>query len=176
MFAAIGKLDARTCNEVGDGTGYQNFVRRGEGTDAGTDVHADAGYVVAPHLHLAGVQTGPDLEVQCLRGPAEFGRAPDGASGSIEEREVAIASVLDQPAAILIKSLLNDVIQVIEDGAPLSISERTGAFGRYPSDGWVFTALECGPVHHHNVRSRHDVGATDVASQKRARRWPTRSR
>ena len=30
--------------------------------------------------------------------------------------------------------------------------------GRYPSpDGWVFTAAEGGPVHHHNFRRRHFV-------------------
>ena len=33
--------------------------------------------------------------------------------------------------------------------------------GRYPSpDGWVFTAGEGGPVHHHNFRNRHYVRAT----------------
>ena len=33
--------------------------------------------------------------------------------------------------------------------------------GRYPSpDGWVFTALEGGPIHHHNFRHRHYVRAT----------------
>ena len=36
--------------------------------------------------------------------------------------------------------------------------------GRYPSpDGWVFTAGEGGPVHHHNLRNRHYVRATEIA-------------
>jgi integrase len=36
--------------------------------------------------------------------------------------------------------------------------------GRYPSpDGWVFTAGEGGPVHHHNFRNRHYVPATRIA-------------
>jgi integrase len=36
--------------------------------------------------------------------------------------------------------------------------------GRYPSaEGWVFTAGEGGPIHHHNFRNRHYVRATEVA-------------
>ena len=36
--------------------------------------------------------------------------------------------------------------------------------GRYPSpDGWVFTAGEGGPVHHHNFRNRHYDRATRAA-------------
>ena len=36
--------------------------------------------------------------------------------------------------------------------------------GRYPSpDGWVFTAAEGGPVHHHNFRHRHYTPAVERA-------------
>jgi integrase len=36
--------------------------------------------------------------------------------------------------------------------------------GRYPSpDGWVFTAAEGGPVHHHNFRRRQYMPAVESA-------------
>ena len=47
-------------------------------------------------------------------------------------------------------------------GIPRFLAQMLGEhIGRYPSpDGWVFTACEGGPVHHHNFRNRHYDRAT----------------
>ena len=42
--------------------------------------------------------------------------------------------------------------------------------GRYPSpDGWVFTAAEGGPIHHHNFRHRHYTPAVEAAELRGVR-------
>ena len=47
--------------------------------------------------------------------------------------------------------------------------------GRYPSpEGWVFTAAEGGPVHHHNFRHRRYTRAVDAAALPGVRFHPLR--
>ena len=59
-------------------------MRLGEVGDPRADVHGDAREVVAGELALAGVQAGPDLDVQPARGVDQRQRAADRPGGAVE--------------------------------------------------------------------------------------------
>ena len=78
--------------EIPHGRRHQHLAGSGEGADPGTEVHGDAGDVVAAQLALTGVQAGADLEAEAVAPPSPIAsRTADGARRSVEHREEPVA-------------------------------------------------------------------------------------
>jgi hypothetical protein len=65
-------------------------------------VHGDAADVVAAQLDLAGVQAGPEPEVDVAELLAQGDRAGDGPAGAVEGGQDAITGRVDQPPVKLL--------------------------------------------------------------------------
>src|SRR5262249_7758392 len=97
--AAIAEPQARACDEVLHGAGYQDLVRRGERRDARADVHRDSDDALARELALAGVQPRAQLEAHRAHALAHGDGAADGARRTVEGREEAVTGAVDLAAA-----------------------------------------------------------------------------
>ena len=70
-FAAIRKLDVRPDDQGWNGTRNEDLTGTGEGRHPGTDVDRHPRHVVAAELDLAGVDPGPNLDVEALQGRSD---------------------------------------------------------------------------------------------------------
>src|SRR4029453_16882044 len=82
--AAVGQGDAGAGAQVADGPGHQDLAGVGLGQDPGGEVDGDAADVVAAQLDLAGVEPGPDLDVDVDELVAEGDRRAEGTPGRLE--------------------------------------------------------------------------------------------
>jgi hypothetical protein len=71
MGAAVGKWDARSADELGDGPREEDFVGLGVRLDSLGDVDGDAADVVAILLDLAGVETDPHVDADAAHAVAD---------------------------------------------------------------------------------------------------------
>src|SRR4029453_13456881 len=110
--------------QVAHGPGDEDLARCGLAQDAGGDVDGDPADVVAADLDLAGVEPGPDLEVDVAELLAQGDRAGNGPSGAVEGGQEAVAGRLDQPAAPLLDQAAALVVVDLEQVPPAAGAAR----------------------------------------------------
>src|SRR5918999_5304725 len=98
VLPTVLEFQGRPGDEVTDGRRNQDLGALGQCGDPGSDVHADASDRVPGPLHLASVQTGPDLDAEVADGVSGRQSASDGPDGTVERGQEAIARRVDLPA------------------------------------------------------------------------------
>src|SRR5581483_8043003 len=88
-----------------------------------------SGDAVASKLDLPGVDAGTDLDVERPEGVAYGEGALDGATGTVEGRQEAIAGGIDLPTAETLELLSHRLVMALEQVAPVSVAEPGGPVG-----------------------------------------------
>jgi hypothetical protein len=101
----------------------------------GGRVNRNTSDVAPPYLDFAGVKTCAQRQTDLLSRRSERQSASDGAAGSIERRQNAIAGILDQNSAMLLDHLLREEIVTIQQPTPVLVAHFRGAARRIDDVG-----------------------------------------
>jgi hypothetical protein len=93
--AAIGKGDAGAADEVGDGTGDEDFVGLGVRLHALGDVDGDAADIVTVEFDLAGVQPYSYMDADGAHGVADGTGAAHSSAGPVKDGQEPVARGFD---------------------------------------------------------------------------------
>ena len=124
--------------------------RLGEIGDACADVDGDAREVVARKLAFAGVQPGPDVELERAGGVDRGERAADRTRGTVERGEHPVAGRADRATAVDRDLVVHEAIVVLDQVVPATVPKPRGVLGRADD------------VREHD-RRQHSVGVVDSA-------------
>src|SRR6201985_2573500 len=103
VLAASGTAEARPGDQVNDDARDEHLARPGRCCHTCGDVDGDAADVVVAQLDLARVYARPHLETQAPQDVADRHGTPDGAGGSVEPGEEAVACGVDLTAVEALK-------------------------------------------------------------------------
>jgi hypothetical protein len=127
--SAFGKFQAGAGDKVSDHPRYQYLVRSRLRHNSRGSVHRNATDILSPNFDLAGVQACAERQADVFRGGAESERAPDGAAGTVERRQNAVACAFDQNAAVVADDLLGKLIVDIQQITPAPVANFDGIPG-----------------------------------------------
>src|SRR5215207_3967980 len=128
--AAVGEVDAGAGDEIADGTGDENLARVCDRGDARPDVHGDPGEVITAQLALTGVETGPNLEPE-IAGTGRDGLGTvDGATGSVESGQEAVARGLDLLPAEPVQLMTDRRVVRVQQLVPALVASGSGTRSR----------------------------------------------
>ena len=117
MRSAFGEFQAGTGHKIGNDSRDQDFARSGLRHHSSGRVNRNAADVPASDLDFAGVETRTQWQPDLQGGRAERQSASNGATGSIERRQNAVASILDQNSAMFLDHLLRQLIMAVQQSA-----------------------------------------------------------
>jgi hypothetical protein len=86
--------------------------------------------ITAPHLNLAGVESGPKPQAYWLCRRCERHRTSDCTARSIKGRQNAVASRFDENTAMLFHDPFRQLVVLIQQATPAQIALLGGAAGR----------------------------------------------
>src|SRR5436309_901416 len=104
--------------EIHDGCRDEDVAGVGDGHDPGRHMDRDPADVAGDHLNLSGVDAGSDREAQALGGVADGSRGPNGALGSVELGEHAVAGGLDELSPLAIDRRRGLAVVLSDDITP----------------------------------------------------------
>src|SRR3954471_18921140 len=142
------EVDARAGHEVFDGPRHKDLAVSGEGSDARSDMHADAADVTESQLHLSGVNAGANVDVICRSAVADCSGCVDTSRRTVEGGEHAVAGCLDEAPAEFGDQFSRARVVLVQEVTPRSVAHLYGA-----------------------LRGPDDVGEED-GRQRSSRRWP----
>ena len=93
-------------------------------------MHTDAADVVTASLQLAGVDAGPDLQVELRDRGIDRASARDGTGRAVERGEDPVTRRLHEAAAVRRDLFGGDGIVVVEHATPRLVADRHGLLGR----------------------------------------------
>lgn len=143
MEITVFELEARPGDQVTNRRADEDLAATGEGRHASSDVDGDTSDPVAGDLDLAGVDTGTDLNPERPHASDSGGRAPDGAAGTIEYREEAVACRIDLASSETSQLRSHEHVMAFEEFSPRAIT------GRAPvTNSWISpTSASWSPAH-----------------------------
>src|SRR5262249_54092624 len=127
---AILERDARTSDEVNDGSRDEHFAGTCLFHHARRQVHREATDVAAKQLELAGVEAAPHLEIQSSHGLGHGTRTLDRAGGSVERGERAVASSLDECSTESFDLVAHEGVEIVQDLVPAPVADLGGTLCR----------------------------------------------
>src|SRR3954447_18966725 len=89
------ELQPRTSDEVPYGPGHENLATVRQRIDSGRNVHTDSAHAVAALLDLGRVETDPNWHLSRFQNVTKSRRAAECPSWRREQRQHAVARVLD---------------------------------------------------------------------------------
>src|SRR5919108_5396826 len=123
MLAACVERDAGAGDDVLDRAGDHHFTRFGGGGYPRGDVDGDAADVPIRLLDLARMHASPHLQSECLDAIRDRRGAADGARGSVERREDAVAEHVDLAAAKASELRSDDAVVPAQQLFPGAVAE-----------------------------------------------------
>jgi len=84
VLASVLKLDVGADDEVGDGTGHEDFPRRGQRLNARSDVYPYSTDVFSAPFYFTRVQTEPKFDLKSLGGISDGTGAADRSGRPVE--------------------------------------------------------------------------------------------
>src|SRR5690349_20246017 len=130
MLASRLEAQVGARDEILHGARDENLSRLGERRDAGADGYRDAGDFPVGDFALAGVQAGPDLELQRLERLANGRRSKHRPRRAVEDGEETVAGRVELAALELRELTAHDGVMPLQELSPARVAEGRSSLGR----------------------------------------------
>jgi hypothetical protein len=129
VYSAVVERQPGAADEVANGAGNEDLGGSSERADAGADVDCDAADVVAHLLHLAGMESGSDLDAEGFDRVDHGLGAAHRSRRAVKRREKAVACGSDFDASVSLQQGAHQAVMAFQELPPRVVAQFCRSLG-----------------------------------------------